>query len=223
MNTPDTLPLQREEKKYTPKRLTLMLVGILLIGMCVASYRISGFGVDAFSCMNLGISGFLKMSFGNWQLIMNAALLIIVWFTVRNCIGPGTIVNMVLVGYTADFLCWLFLDQLHLSVTMPLRILFLLVGTLLASLGCACYMIADMGIAPYDSVAFIITKYTKEKISFRLARVMSDLTVILAGVIFCMMAGNSIWQIVGLGTIVNACFNGPLIQFFRERIEDMLK
>ena len=223
MNTPDTLPLQREKKKYTPKRLTLMLVGILLIGMCVASYRISGFGVDAFSCMNLGISGFLKMSFGNWQLIMNAALLIIVWFTVRNCIGPGTIVNMVLVGYTADFLCWLFLDQLHLSVTMPLRILFLLVGTLLASLGCACYMIADMGIAPYDSVAFIITKYTKEKISFRLARVMSDLTVILAGVIFCMMAGNSIWQIVGLGTIVNACFNGPLIQFFRERIEDMLK
>lgn len=223
MNIPDTLPLQKEEKKYTPKRLSLMLVGILLIGMCVASYRISGFGVDAFSCMNLGISGFLKMSFGNWQLIMNAALLIIVWFTVRNCIGPGTIVNMVLVGYTADFLCWLFLDQLHLSVTMPLRILFLLVGTLLASLGCACYMIADMGIAPYDSVAFIITKYTKEKISFRLARVMSDLTVILAGVIFCMMAGNSIWQIVGLGTIVNACFNGPLIQFFRERIEDMLK
>ena len=200
-----------------------MLIGILLIGMCVASYRISGFGVDAFSCMNLGISGFLKMSFGNWQLIMNAVLLIIVWFTVRNCIGPGTIVNMVLVGYTADFLCWLFLDQLHLSVTMHLRILFLLVGTLLASLGCACYMIADMGIAPYDSVAFIITKYTKEKISFRLARVMSDLTVILAGVIFCMMAGNSIWQIVGLGTIVNACFNGPLIQFFRERIEDMLK
>lgn len=223
MNIPDTLPLQKEEKKYTPKRLSLMLVGILLIGMCVASYRISGFGVDAFSCMNLGISGFLKMSFGNWQLIMNAVLLIIVWFTVRNCIGPGTIVNMVLVGYTADFLCWLFLDQLHLSVTMPLRILFLLVGTLLASLGCACYMIADMGIAPYDSVAFIITKYTKEKISFRLARVMSDLTVILAGVIFCMMAGNSIWQIVGLGTIVNACFNGPLIQFFRERIEDMLK
>ena len=72
---------------YTAKRITLMLVGILLIGMCVASYRISGFGVDAFSCMNLGISGFLKISFGTWQLILNAALLVIVWFTVRNCIG----------------------------------------------------------------------------------------------------------------------------------------
>lgn len=35
------------------KRLVLMLTGILLIGMCVAFYRMSGFGVDPFSCMNL--------------------------------------------------------------------------------------------------------------------------------------------------------------------------
>lgn len=48
------------------KKFMLMLTGILLIGMCVASYRMSGFGVDAFSCMNLGVSGFLRMSFGTW-------------------------------------------------------------------------------------------------------------------------------------------------------------
>ena len=189
------------------KKFMLMLTGILLIGMCVASYRMSGFGVDAFSCMNLGVSGFLRMSFGTWQ----------------HCIGPGTVVNMVCVGYTADFLCWLFLNRIGLQVTMPLRILFLILGTLFASLGCACYMIADMGISPYDSVAFIITKYAHGKISFRFARVMSDVVVIVIGVGFCVMAHNSIWEIVGLGTIVNACLNGPLIQFFRERIETLLE
>lgn len=210
------------EKKYSPKRILLMLTGIILIGMCVATYRMSGFGVDAFSCMNLGISGFLGMSFGTWQLFMNAALLVVVWFTVRHYIGLGTIVNMVGVGYTADFLCWLFLNQLGLNVTLPLRILLLLLGTLFASLGCACYMIADMGLSPYDSVAFIITKYAHERISFRFARVLSDLAVILIGVAFCLMAHNSIWEIVGLGTIVNACCNGPLIQFFRDRIERFL-
>ena len=212
-----------KEKKYSPKRILLMLVGVLLIGMCVASYRMSGFGVDPFSCMNLGISGFLRMSFGTWQLILNAFLLVIVWFTVRHCIGLGTVMNMVFVGYTADFLCWLFLKQIGLNVTMPLRILLLLLGTLFASLGCACYMIAEMGIAPYDSVAFIITKYTHDRISFRFARVSSDLVVILVGILFCTMAHNSIWEIVGLGTIVNACCNGPLIQFFRDRIEAILQ
>lgn len=205
------------------KKFMLMLTGILLIGMCVASYRMSGFGVDAFSCMNLGVSGFLRMSFGTWQLLINAVLLLVVWFTIRHCIGPGTVVNMVCVGYTADFLCWLFLNRIGLQVTMPLRLLFLILGTLFASLGCACYMIADMGISPYDSVAFIITKYAHGKISFRFARVMSDVVVIVIGGGFCVMAHNSIWEIVGLGTIVNACLNGPLIQFFRERIETLLE
>lgn len=211
------------EKKYSPARILMMLLGILLIGMCVASYRMSGFGVDPFSCMNLGVSGFVGMSFGTWQLIVNAVLLVIVWFTVRHCIGLGTIVNMVCVGYTADFLCWLFLDQIGLHVTMPLRIFLLALGTLFASLGCACYMVAEMGIAPYDSVAFIVTKYTKEKVSFRVARVLSDLIVIIIGITFCLLAKNNIWGIVGLGTIVNACCNGPLIQFFRERFEKLLK
>jgi uncharacterized membrane protein YczE len=211
------------EKKYSPARILMMLVGILLIGMCVASYRMSGFGVDPFSCMNLGVSGFVGMSFGTWQLIVNAVLLVIVWFTVRHCIGLGTIVNMVCVGYTADFLCWLCLEQMGLHVTMPLRIFLLALGTLFASLGCACYMVAEMGIAPYDSVAFIVTKYTKERVSFRVARVLSDLIVIVIGITFCLLAKNNIWEIVGLGTIVNACCNGPLIQFFRERFEKLLK
>lgn len=208
-----------KKRTYSPARIGMMLAGILLIGMCVASYRMSGFGVDPFSCMNLGISGFLGMSFGTWQLIVNAVLLVIVWFTVRNCIGAGTIVNMVFVGYTADFLCWVCLDQMGLTVTMPLRIFLLALGTLFASLGCAFYMVAEMGIAPYDSVAFIVTKYTREKVSFRMARVLSDLIVMGIGVGFCLMAKNSVWEIVGLGTVVNACCNGPLIQFFRGRIE----
>lgn len=55
-----------------------------------------------------------------------------------------------------------------------------------------------------------------------MARVLSDVTVIVIGVAFCAMAHDSIWAIVGLGTIVNACCNGPLIQFFRERIEERI-
>ena len=204
------------EKKT--KRLLMMLAGNLLIGVGVAFYRMSGFGANPYTCMNLGVSGFLGMSFGNWQLLMNIMLLAAVWFTVRNCIGLGTLVNMVFVGYTADFLCWLCLDRLGMPVTLPVRILLLALGTLFASLGCAFYMTADMGISPYDSVALIITKYTRERISFRLARVLSDVTVVVVGVVFCLMSHGSIWAIVGLGTIVNACCNGPLIQFFRERI-----
>lgn len=36
---------------------------------------------------------------------------------------------------------------------------------------------------------------------------------------FCVLAGNSLWAILGLGTVVNAFCSGPLIQFFCGRIE----
>ena len=83
------------EKLPLPVRTGMMLAGILLIGVSVALYRLAAFGVDPFTGMNLGISTFLGWSFGNWQLLANALILAVVFFTVRSCIGLGTVVNMV--------------------------------------------------------------------------------------------------------------------------------
>ena len=201
------------------KRCIMMVTGSLFIGVCVGAYRLSAFGVDAFTCMNLGISGFLHMTFGTWQLLVNVVILGLVFWKARGRIGPGTVVNMVGVWYLADFLCWLFLGQLGLSVGMPLRIAFLLLGMLFLSFGCACYMSADMGIAPYDSAAFIITKYAGERVSFRAARIATDVTVVLVGIVFSIAGGNSVWQAAGLGTVICSLCNGPLIQYFRSILQ----
>lgn len=206
--------------KYFCKRTLMMLAGILLISLCVGCYRLSNFGVDAFSCMNLGISGFLHMSFGTWQLIMNAVILVAVFFTVRKNIGAGTVINMVCVGYGADFICWIFEDVMKMEAELPLRILFLAAGCLFAGLGVSLYMVADMGIAPYDSVAFIIQKALPGAIQFQYARVCSDATAVIIGVLFCLASGDDLREIIGIGTICNACFNGPLIQFFRKHVSE---
>lgn len=85
------------------RRFLMMIVGILFISICVGCYRLSGFGVDAFTCMNLGISGYIGMSFGTWQLIMNIIILILVFFTVRSYIGIGTICNAFFNGFLIQF------------------------------------------------------------------------------------------------------------------------
>lgn len=211
-----------DSKNFFAKRFLMMFTGILFISICVGCYRLSGFGVDAFTCMNLGISGFLDMMFGTWQLIMNVAILIAVFFTVRKCIGVGTVVNMVCVGYGADFICWMAQDVFKIEMTLLLRIAALVTGSLFAGLGVALYMAADMGIAPYDSVALIIEKVAGKKIRFQYARVISDVTCVVIGIVFCLAAGDDLWMIVGIGTVINACFNGPLIQFFRVHVAQPL-
>ncbi len=208
-------------KNYA-KRIIMMLSGILFIGICVGSFRLSEFGVDAFTCMNLGISGFIRMSFGTWQLIMNTVILIVIFFTVRRCIGLGTVVNMVCVGYLADFICWLFLDILKVEMTLPLRIIALIIGMLFAGLGVALYMVADMGVAPYDAVGIIIEEVTHNKLKYDKARIISDVTVVIVGVVFCLMSGGKLGLIIGIGTVCNALFNGPLIQFFKTHVTEKL-
>ena len=208
------------QQKHFAKRCIMMVTGILFIGICVGSYRLSAFGVDAFTCMNLGISGFLHMTFGTWQLIMNAAILVVVFFHARQCIGAGTIVNMICVGYLADFICWLIQTVLKVEMTLPLRILALIIGSIFAGLGVAFYMVAEMGIAPYDSVAVIIENLTHGKIPFQNARVLSDVTVVIVGVVFCLLSHGDLRLIIGIGTICNALLNGPLIQFFKTHVAE---
>lgn len=203
------------------KRAGMMILGILFIGLCVSFLRLSGFGVDPFSAMNLGISGFIGWSFGTWQLLMNAVILVIVFFKARHCIGAGTIINMIFVGYIADFVCWLVQDVVRIEMSLPLRIIALVLAQLMASMGVALYMVADMGIAPYDSVAIIIEKLTHQKIPFHKARVLSDVVVVIVGIAFASASGAGIWAVAGIGTVINACFNGPLIQFFKTKLEKM--
>ena len=75
-------------------KIIMMLLGNLLMGIAVAILRMSRFGTDPFTCMNLGVSGFLNISFGTYQLLVNIIFFIFVLWKGRSCIGAGTIVNM---------------------------------------------------------------------------------------------------------------------------------
>ena len=203
------------------RRATMMVAGILLIGISVGLLRLAAFGVDPFSCMNMGISGFLGMSFGNWQLIANILLLIVVFFTARSFIGLGTVVNMVFVGYIADFVCWLAQDA-GMESPLALRIALLLVGIVMTCAGAGIYMAADLGIAPYDAAAYVLLKAIKDRIAFRWARIITDFVCVGIGTLFCLLANNELSAIVGVGTIITAFLTGPLIQFFRVHVAEPL-
>lgn len=212
----------KEKDARFARRMAMTLTGTCFIGMCVGAYRLSGFGVDAYTCLNLGVSGFLNMSFGNWQVIINVVILAVQFLVARSLIGVGTVVNLVGVGYMADFICWLFEDALGVGMTLPLRVIALLIGTVLSSLGVALCMVADMGVSPYDSVAMMIEKLSRGRVAFRTARVSSDVVCVAVGVAFCLLSHGVLWRLLGIGTVLNALFNGPIIQFFRTKVAEPL-
>ena len=190
------------------KSFFVMIIAVIVMGMCVSLLVMCDMGADPCSAMNYGISHKLGMSFGNYQLISNIVLLIIVIIFDKKLIGTGTLGNMILVGYSADFFTWIWKEVCHIQAQLNLgiRIVILIPALILFILAAAIYMQSGHGTAPYDAVSFLISEKIEKhsgKNMFRIVRIVYDLAATGIGVI----AGGE----VGVITILMVILLGPTV------------
>lgn len=203
--------LERFKGKKLARRTICMIISVILMGCGTSMCFVAAMGMDPCSTMYYGISGKLGISFGVMNASANILLLIIIIIFFRESIGIGTIGNMFLVGFSADFFqsVWLkIVDPTELS--MAIRVVITLVGISFSIFFCAVYMTANLGMAPYDSITFVFMKFAGNKIQYRWMRMIQDAVALVVG----FLCGAP----VGLGTILMVVFSGPLIQFFSRTI-----
>lgn len=194
------------------RRLISLLLSMVLMGVCVAVFDRIGLGTDPCSTMTLGVSRLMGISFGTVQLTLNALLLLIVLRCDLGRIGVGTLANMVLIGYTADFVMAV-LDRFPalLTLTLGARLAVFVPAMLVFLLAAAVYMAVDLGVAPYDAVPQILAARSR-RLSFRAVRVCWDVGV--------MMIGFALGSTVGLTTVVTGFCLGPVIAAVKERMKE---
>ena len=181
-----------------------MTAGVLTLGVGVYFFICSGFGTDPCTCFNLGVSVRIGLPFWSWQLISNGIILVFVLLLKPRMIGVGTVVNMSLVGVTADFLRSLLPAFAAGTQPFPVRVAFLLIGMVILGFGAALYIIPELGISPYDCIGFIAAEKTHA--DFRVCRIVCDGVTVLAG----FLLGSR----VGAGTLVAVFCTGPLMRYF---------
>ena len=196
------------------KRILLVVLANMILGLGIATLRLSGFGTDPYTCMNLGISSSLNMNFGTYQMLFNVVLFIPVFLLDRKSFGAGALVNMFLLGYFVEFFMYLFsgmgITIEGLAGNLIIRIPVLFVGILVICFGIALYMFCDLGAAPYDRLSVIAETYSHGRLPFRWARVCLD--------IFSAIVGVATGAVVGIGTVIIAFFTGPIVSFFKDRV-----
>lgn len=193
------------------RRLVAIFGAHVFMGLAVVLMRLSLFGNDPFSCMNLGYSIVSGLTYGECVILFNLALIGPVWFLDKSYVQFGTLVNMFMLGPIADL--WFLILGNHPSLvepTMFIRVLLLILGVLVTTLACAFYMSTRFGMGPYDAIGWIIADRSHGKFKFRSTRVLIDALAVTIGF--------SCGSIVGLGTLVMACGTGPLINFFSDRL-----
>ena len=192
------------------RRVAGLLLSIVVMGLCVAVFKLTGVGTSPCSCMNLGISRRLGISFGTWQLMLNTALLLIVLRYAPEKISIGTLVNMVLVGYIAELFMHL-LGGLIPSEGLPALTLAVVFALTLAAylVSASIYLAVDLGCAPYDAVPMIIAAHTG-RVSYRAVRMAWD--------IGSLSIGFALGETVGIATLITGFCLGPAITAVGARV-----
>lgn len=197
--------------KEKVKRIVLMLIAVFLMGVGVQFLNRTNLGPDPFSAMNYGFAAMTGLSFGTFQLIFNAVLFAIVLLKDRKLFGLGTIGNMVIVGYSADFTGWV-VDKLGFfpaveDLTVGMKIGILIPTLTLFLFAAALYMNCGLGTSPYDALPILlhraVEKATKKTIPYKFVRILYDG---IATVVALLVGGT-----VGVVTVLMVFTLGPCV------------
>ena len=196
------------------KKFFCMFFGILFMGFFLSFLIMVNWGSDPYTFQNKNICSRFGISLGNWQLAFNAILFIFVLIADRKLIGFGTIFNWVMIGYTADFFCWLWKNKLPPEVfsgeIIWLKIIIFAIGILGFVISASFYMNAQLGLSPYDAVAMLWGRLVSKRIPSPLARIIYDLTAVLVGILITI--GTDIQIKTSLpGSIILGLTLGPMI------------
>ena len=193
------------------RRLAVLTVSIIVIGICVAVFKTVGFGTDPCSTFTLGVSARTGVSFGTCQLVFNLLMFLPVIRFDLSRIGVGTVANMVGVGYVADFCMWIIgLYTPSEGFSMTARILMFAVSMAAFLIAAAFYMVVDLGVAPYDAIPQLISAHTS-KLSARAIRMLWDISILSLG----FLLGST----VGLTTLITGFCLGPAIVFVSNHVK----
>lgn len=178
------------------RRVTQLLVGLVLYGAGCALTVEAGLGVDPWTVLAQGVSIHTGIGIG-WVTNLLGFLVLLLWIPLRQRPGIGTVLNILLVGTSM---------QATLAIIPPIdgvivQVLVLLAGIALVALASGLYIGAHFGPGPRDGLMTGMHKRLGWPIW--VCRATVEVTVLVIG---WLLGGT-----VGIGTVLFAVLIGPLV------------
>ncbi len=178
------------------RRITQLLVGLFFYGFGIAMMVRAGIGVAPWDVLTQGISLRTGLPFG---LITNlvGVLVLLLWIPIRQKPGLGTVLNVLLIGPSAQFGLWVLPEVSDLLI----RIVVFAGGLALVAIATGMYIGARFGPGPRDGLMTGIHHRYGWKLW--IVRTVIEVIVLTIG---WLLGGN-----VGVGTLAFALLIGPMV------------
>lgn len=178
------------------RRISQLLVGLFLYGFGIALMVRGAIGVAPWDVLSQGIALQTGLPFGLVTNIVGAVVLLL-WIPIRQKPGIGTVLNVLLVGPSAQVGLWVIpeVDDLFSRVVLFAG------GLAMIALATGLYIGARFGPGPRDGLMTGI--HRKYGVKIWIVRTALEVTVLAIG---WLLGGN-----VGIGTLAFALLIGPMV------------
>ncbi|MFS0942143.1 hypothetical protein IGK28_001123 [Enterococcus sp. DIV0182] len=180
------------------RRLFLVILGTVLMGVGIGIIVNANQGFDSVSTLILGLMNHSSISFGRWSQIISLLFLMVTFFYKRSMLGMGSIINTLLVGETISWTAPIIQAVAFLANNRFASLL----GFCVMALGTAIYLSGGLGSGPLEGLMFCICDFFR--LSLQKGRILLDLIIVVIGVFL----GSSF----GIGTFFAIFLLGPIIQ-----------
>ena len=196
----------KTEKSFL-NRFIFVLIGHMIIGLGVGLFMHSGLGADPNGVLISGVGKQINANYGVSSMILNALIIVIIFFVDKRYINVASLLGIFSIGYTADFVMMILRNIIpnpasSLAVQIPL----LVFGGLFMGIGIVIYIDQKIGIAAFDAISEIVANKTNTQ--FGKVRVAMDTAALVIGFF--------IGGIVGPGTVYLALTTGPIVNTVRK-------
>ncbi len=178
------------------RRLAQLLVGLFLYGIAIAMMVRAGIGVAPWDVLTQGVSKQTGLPFGLVTNVIGVFVLVL-WIPIRQKPGIGTVLNVLLIGPSAQ----VGLVLIPTQTVLAMQVLLFLGALALLSVATGLYIGARFGPGPRDGLMTGIHRKWGWKLW--IVRTSIELVVLTVG---WLLGGN-----VGLGTLAFALLIGPMV------------
>lgn len=187
-------------------RFARLLAGLFIMSVGITMAYQSGLGLSPWDVLNDGASAVLPITFGQASILIGLVILVIDML-LRERVGFGTFINIVIVGMIVDLIVWMNLIPSYRGVEGLGQLLPRLALCVFSLIPCAygmyLYMSARLGAGPRDGLMCAITRRST-KVPVGAIRIVLEGLALIGG---WLLGGR-----VGLGTIILVLGNGPVMQ-----------
>lgn len=178
-----------------------MFLGFIVMSFGIVLIKESQLGLFPWGVFHEGLAEVLPLSFGQITSYLGFVILLFSVLVFKTNVGPGTILNILLVGPMIDLI-----DHfVNLSIDGYLiRSVFFIFGILLMTLGKALYISSKLGAGPRDGLFVGVSRVLQVEVKY--VKPSIELIVVIAGYF---LGGT-----VGIGTVITMFLSGYLVQMF---------